>query len=117
MVKLLLDSGINAHARNALNQTAMEFLERIPKTKAQDIRTMLSLFLETDTSPNVRKARAVMTYTPGVYDTEALAFREGDLITVLDTNSSGWWRGQLGTKEGVFPHTYVGARCWGWEGG
>jgi hypothetical protein len=111
VVKLLLDSGINAHARNALNQTAMEFLERIPKTKAQDIRTMLSLFLETDTSPHVRKALATMTYTPGVYDTEALSFRKGDVVTVLDTNSSGWWRGQLGTKEGVFPHTYVGESC------
>lgn len=86
----------------------MEFLERIPKTKAQDIRTMLSLFLETDTGPNVRKGVATMTYTPGVYDTQALAFKKGDVVTILDSNSSGWWRGALGTREGVFPHTYVG---------
>ena len=36
-----------------------------------------------------------------------LSFNEGDKITVLQRDDSGWWQGQLGNKIGWFPTTFV----------
>jgi hypothetical protein len=36
------------------------------------------------------------------------AFKKGDVILVLDPNPSGWWKGKLGTRVGLFPSTTVG---------
>ncbi|GAM20651.1 hypothetical protein SAMD00019534_038260 [Acytostelium subglobosum LB1] len=36
-----------------------------------------------------------------------LSFRRGDTIVVYETAATGWWRGELLDKRGLFPHTYV----------
>ncbi|XP_024909442.1 CD2-associated protein [Cynoglossus semilaevis] len=40
---------------------------------------------------------------------DELSLKEGDIIHVLskDTGEPGWWRGELGGKEGVFPDNFV----------
>jgi growth factor receptor-binding protein 2 len=36
-----------------------------------------------------------------------LAFRRGDVITVTNRTDANWWRGEIGTREGLFPAAYV----------
>merc|ERR1712100_96434 len=36
-------------------------------------------------------------------DPNELSFKEGDIITVLQKDPSGWWQGELNGKIGVFP--------------
>ncbi|KAM7395027.1 hypothetical protein PAMA_006666 [Pampus argenteus] len=40
---------------------------------------------------------------------DELTLKEGDIIHVLtkDTGEPGWWRGEIGGKEGVFPDNFV----------
>ena len=39
-------------------------------------------------------------------DAEDLAFKEGDLIRLLEHVSSDWLRGSLDSREGVFPASF-----------
>jgi len=44
------------------------------------------------------------------YDAEEeteLTFAEGDIISVIKEDSSGWWEGSCNGKRGVFPAVYV----------
>ena len=46
------------------------------------------------------------------YDYEAQAFDEltitpGDIISIIEMDDPGWWKGKLRNKIGVFPATYV----------
>jgi len=36
-----------------------------------------------------------------------LPFNTGDSIEVLDEDDSGWWKGRIGSKEGIFPGNYT----------
>ena len=36
-----------------------------------------------------------------------LEFRRGDVITVTDKSDHHWWTGELGSRRGLFPATYV----------
>eukprot|EP01132_Coremiostelium_polycephalum_P003110 gene3110-3889_t len=36
-----------------------------------------------------------------------LAFKKGEKILVLETASTGWWRGEVNGKKGLFPQSYV----------
>ena len=47
-------------------------------------------------------AIAVKDCVPSPYDTEALAFKKGDIIKVTEMNVSGLWRGLCGGREGKF---------------
>ncbi|KAI3364060.1 hypothetical protein L3Q82_010879 [Scortum barcoo] len=40
---------------------------------------------------------------------DELSLKEGDIIHILskDTGEPGWWRGEIGGKEGVFPDNFV----------
>ncbi|XP_044025355.1 CD2-associated protein isoform X2 [Siniperca chuatsi] len=40
---------------------------------------------------------------------DELSMREGDIIHILskDTGEPGWWRGEIGGREGVFPDNFV----------
>ncbi|XP_064325461.1 unconventional myosin-If isoform X2 [Phalacrocorax carbo] len=40
-------------------------------------------------------------------DVDELSFNVGDIIDILLEDSSGWWKGQLHGKEGLFPGNYV----------
>ncbi|XP_033116838.1 SH3 domain-containing kinase-binding protein 1-like isoform X3 [Anneissia japonica] len=55
----------------------------------------------------VEKAKVVYDYTPE--NSDELALKEGDIITVLDKESvdSGWWYGECHGKQGMFPDNFV----------
>ncbi|KAH7637678.1 growth factor receptor-bound protein 2 drk [Dermatophagoides farinae] len=36
-----------------------------------------------------------------------LEFRRGDIISVIDRSDQNWWEGEIGTRKGFFPATYV----------
>nr|XP_028577653.1 CD2-associated protein isoform X1 [Podarcis muralis] len=40
---------------------------------------------------------------------DELSFKEGDIIQIIskDTGEAGWWKGELGGKEGVFPDNFA----------
>ena len=46
-------------------------------------------------------------YDNEVDDDEELSFRVGDRIEVLEKDDSGWYRGRLNGREGLFPVNYV----------
>jgi len=54
----------------------------------------------------LRQVRALYDYAPQAEGD--LEFKAGDVINVLDdSDPSGWWRGEVNGKEGVFPSNYV----------
>jgi hypothetical protein len=40
---------------------------------------------------------------------DELPFQKGDIISVLEKNDDGWWRGELNGKTGMFPSNYTTA--------
>jgi len=36
-----------------------------------------------------------------------LELREGEIIWLIDRDSSGWWKGEIDGRTGFFPYTYV----------
>ena len=36
-----------------------------------------------------------------------LDLEEGDVILIFDKQKSGWWRGMIGEREGLFPVNYL----------
>ncbi|KAF2985709.1 hypothetical protein EK904_003264 [Melospiza melodia maxima] len=40
-------------------------------------------------------------------DVDELSFNVGDVIDILMEDASGWWKGHLHGKEGLFPGNYV----------
>ena len=102
VVKSLLAHGVNVDAKNSMGQSTLDLLAGIPSQKAQDVRHILMAH-----AGGPLKATAIMDYSPSVYDESALAFKAGDVIHIVDRNESGWWKGTLNARTGVFPHTYV----------
>jgi hypothetical protein len=49
----------------------------------------------------ISKCRALYDYQAN--DSSELSFRQGDVISVLQKDLSGWWQGELHGKIGVFP--------------
>ncbi|XP_028253449.1 CD2-associated protein [Parambassis ranga] len=60
---------------------------------------------------NKSKAKEFCKVTFGFEATheDELSLKEGDIIHILskDTGEPGWWRGEIGGKEGVFPDNFV----------
>ncbi|XP_068609718.1 CD2-associated protein [Brachionichthys hirsutus] len=50
-----------------------------------------------------------VTFTFEATNEDELTVREGDVIHILtkDTGEPGWWRGEIGGQEGVFPDNFV----------
>ncbi|XP_034436439.1 CD2-associated protein isoform X1 [Hippoglossus hippoglossus] len=50
-----------------------------------------------------------VTYAFEATNEDELSLKEGDVIHVLskDTGEPGWWRGEIGGKDGVFPDNFV----------
>ncbi|TKS75664.1 CD2-associated protein [Collichthys lucidus] len=50
-----------------------------------------------------------VTFTFEATNEDELSIKEGDIIHILskDTGEPGWWRGEIGGKEGVFPDNFV----------
>ncbi|XP_065188525.1 unconventional myosin-If-like [Sycon ciliatum] len=49
--------------------------------------------------------KAIYAYEP--QDAEELALNENDMIELLEERDSGWWKGKLNGKTGLFPYNYV----------
>lgn len=50
-------------------------------------------------------AKALFPYSPSADD--ELALNEGDVVSILDKFDDGWWKGEVGGRQGVFPQNYV----------
>jgi son of sevenless len=48
-------------------------------------------------------------YFPQTQNATCLSFRAGQVIHVLNRDSSGWWDGELEGRRGWFPSNYVNA--------
>ncbi|NWY13337.1 CSKI1 protein, partial [Aphelocoma coerulescens] len=87
VVRLLLDSGINAHVRNTYNQTALDIVNQFTTSQAsKEIKQMLR-----DASAALQ-VRAVKDYCNN-YDLTSLNVKAGDVITVLEQHADGRWKG------------------------
>jgi hypothetical protein len=54
-----------------------------------------------------KKEYAIALYDNEVDDEEELAFKVGERIEVIEKDASGWYRGRLNGREGLFPVNYV----------
>ncbi|XP_047984356.1 uncharacterized protein LOC125224894 isoform X5 [Leguminivora glycinivorella] len=53
------------------------------------------------------RARALVDFVPNIYDKDALRYKKGDIIEVINMNASGIWRGVLNNKVGNFKFANV----------
>ncbi|XP_072218770.1 CD2-associated protein isoform X1 [Leuresthes tenuis] len=55
------------------------------------------------------KEHCKVTYFYEATNEDELCLKEGDIVQILskDTGEPGWWRGEIGGKEGVFPNNFV----------
>ncbi|NXN01208.1 CSKI1 protein, partial [Sylvia borin] len=109
VVRLLLDSGINAHVRNTYNQTALDIVNQFTTSQAsKEIKQMLR-----DASAALQ-VRAVKDYCNN-YDLTSLNVKAGDVITVLEQHADGRWKGCIhdnrtgNDRVGYFPSSLVEA--------
>ncbi|XP_015606590.1 uncharacterized protein LOC107273170 isoform X3 [Cephus cinctus] len=56
----------------------------------------------TSIGPVLCRARALVDYTPSPYDKDALKFKKGDVIDVVQMNTSGLWKGVVNNRIGHF---------------
>jgi growth factor receptor-binding protein 2 len=54
-----------------------------------------------------RRLRVIAKYDFQPNEPEELAFRKGDVITVLEQDDENWWKGELRGASGLFPVNYV----------
>ncbi|XP_018558923.1 CD2-associated protein isoform X2 [Lates calcarifer] len=61
-----------------------------------------------DSKPKAKEYCKV-TFSFEATNEDELSLKEGDIIHILskDTGEPGWWRGEIGGKEGVFPDNFV----------
>uniref|UniRef100_A0A672PTU9 CASK interacting protein 1 n=1 Tax=Sinocyclocheilus grahami TaxID=75366 RepID=A0A672PTU9_SINGR len=107
VVRLLLDSGINATVRNTYSQTALDIVYQFTATQAsREIKQMLR-----DASAALQ-VRALKDYCNN-YDLTSLNIKAGDVITVLEQHSDGRWKGCIhdnrtgNDRVGYFPSSLV----------
>ncbi|KAL4659111.1 caskin-1-like isoform X1 [Arapaima gigas] len=118
VVRLLLDSGINATLRNTYSQTALDIVYQFTATQAsKEIKQMLR-----DASAALQ-VRALKDYSNN-YDLTSLSIKAGDVITVLEQHPDGRWKGCIhdnrtgNDRVGYFPSTLVevvGKRAGSWN--
>ncbi|KAL0832941.1 hypothetical protein ABMA28_001077 [Loxostege sticticalis] len=53
------------------------------------------------------RARALVDYVPNIYEKDALRYKKGEIIEVINMNASGIWRGVLNNKVGNFKFANV----------
>ncbi|XP_070580993.1 LOW QUALITY PROTEIN: caskin-2-like [Ptychodera flava] len=93
VVRLLLSHGVDATITNDYGQTALDIVNKFTSSRAaQEIKQMLK-----DAS-GALQARALKDYY-NMYDQNSLAFKAGDIITVLERNPDGRWRGTVNDGE------------------
>ncbi|XP_038064394.1 caskin-2-like [Patiria miniata] len=105
VVKLLIASGIDVYKKNSHGQTALDIVNKFTPTRAaQDIKQLLR------ESIGGSHARALQDYIR-IHDRSALSFKAGDIISILERNPDGKWKGSIakGNVEsiGYFPSSHV----------
>ncbi|XP_075909005.1 uncharacterized protein LOC116955179 [Petromyzon marinus] len=106
IVKLLLQSGAEAAAENKFKQTALDLVMQFTGRQAsKEIKHALREAMHTV------QACAVTDYC-NAYDSTCLRITAGDIITVLERQESGLWKGyvrdRLGaSRVGYFPSSVV----------
>lgn len=108
---------VSSQARNNnANNTSASSNITVPQQKTQtQTQTQAHSTPEDNAPPPPRQPRKSKLNYPiarALYDYEAdeediLTLKEGDLITVLGQDPSGWWTGELGGKIGLFPGNYT----------
>jgi len=58
-------------------------------------------------SPPAKGTRAKAVYDFVEEQDGDLGFRQGDAITILKADKSGWWVGEKDGRTGIFPFNYV----------
>lgn len=98
---------------NASSTSSLDIVS--PKSSSTNAST-LSLVdtAHASTSSNSQEMRglfvlAMHDYSPQHQSANCLSFRAGQVIRVLNQDSSGWWDGELEGKRGWFPSNYVSA--------
>eukprot|EP00903_Cladosiphon_okamuranus_P009398 g8962.t1 len=56
-------------------------------------------------SAGQQQARALFSYTAA--DNTELSLTDGEVLTVVSQDQSGWWTGEKGGRKGLFPSNYV----------
>ena len=51
--------------------------------------------------------KAKVTFEYDSQDQDELTLKVGDIIDIIGEEETGWWRGQLDNKTGVFPSNFV----------
>jgi len=55
--------------------------------------------------PSLPLCKALYDYE--ATDLDELSFKEGSVIEIIKEDVSGWWKGRLRGKEGLFPSNYI----------
>jgi hypothetical protein len=99
---------ISATTSSADASTSSLLLPQAPSIYSE---TTVDTHLSADMSPTERSqpeyVLAMHDYIPEQRNATCLAFRAGQVIRVLNRDSSGWWDGELDGSRGWFPSNYV----------
>jgi len=82
---------------NSLNEL-VEYHRSASVSRSQDIKLK-------DMQPEEFLVQAMYDFTP--QEPGELEFRRGNIITVIDRTDDNWWEGEIATRRGYFPATYV----------
>lgn len=82
---------------NSLNEL-VEYHRSASVSRSQDIKLK-------DMHPEEFLVQAMYDFQP--QEAGELEFRRGDIITVMDRSDQNWWEGEIGSRRGYFPATYV----------
>nr|XP_018667422.1 caskin-2-like [Ciona intestinalis] len=108
VVQLLIDCGIDTSRRSGLGQTAFDLAKKLPSSRVnREIVRILS-----DAQPGFVQVCAINDFK-NVLDPTSLSFTKGTIITLLERNSNGNWKGKVEgsagnpPRVGYFPSAYV----------
>lgn len=76
----------------------VEYHRSASVSRSQDIKLR-------DMHPEECLVQAMYDFQP--QESGELEFRRGDIINVHDRSDSNWWEGEIGSRRGYFPATYV----------
>uniref|UniRef100_A0A4W3JWB2 Myosin IF n=1 Tax=Callorhinchus milii TaxID=7868 RepID=A0A4W3JWB2_CALMI len=106
--------GANTRARKSVNNnTNLEFM-RVPDQGVAGMQRRKSVSQKPPPAvghpkPQSRregpKCRALYQYSG--QDVDEISFNTNDIIELLVEDSSGWWKGRINGKDGLFPGNYV----------
>lgn len=115
---LITNSAIRAGVRGTVAVCEGQLCSPIKSSKWALKTNMVVIHLEKITKgkwPSLFSGGAPQNAKPVVrviYDYDAtdpieLTLREGEIVSVLNQDPSGWWKGELNGKVGLFPHNFV----------